>query len=358
MEDLPPSGKLGDGQRANDSFGKIRLNGSEIRQLFHSCPIPLWIFNLDTLHFLEANAAALNMYGYSRQEFCNKAVTDMFPEGDAGTFLDNLNRSSVGFSRTGVWRQQAREGKVMEIELIWAPLTMEGERYGLLAAAEITERRWAEQLLLEVHAHTEGELGSRTMELDAATREMEALTDALPGLALEKPAWLEQFCASLHRLAQMTYQTLRRQDLDVSEMMRSVADEVRRAYPLLRIEFQIQGGVQAHADPELLRIALTDLVRNALAGNREGRALHVEFGARAEGQEVSCYVSDDGMEFDPAKAEKLSLPFPHQSSPSTREIHDLSMVRRIIAKHSGRVWTEARPTGGAIIHFTLPSPDE
>src|ERR1051325_685370 len=188
MGELPPLGDSTDTEKGPHILEKIRLAPHEAGELFLSCPLPLWIFHAATLRILEANPAAANIYGYSREELLSKTVLEMLPREEVDAFLEALREPPKGMSRIGVWRQQSREGKLMDVELIWASLRIEEQPCRLMLAAEITERRWAEQLLLQVHARTEYELGCRTMELDAAAQELESFVQVLLKLGAKIPA--------------------------------------------------------------------------------------------------------------------------------------------------------------------------
>jgi PAS domain S-box-containing protein len=370
MGEVPPLGGPGIGQEAPDILGKIRLSPLEARELFSTCPLPIWIFHAGTLQFLEANPAAEKMFGYSREEFLSLTVPQMLPREELDSFLEALREPPNGLSRIGVWRQRSREGKLMDVELIWASLMIEGQPCRLMLAAEMTERRWAEQLLLQVHAHTEHELGCRTMELDAAAQELESFVQALLKLAAQIPASagtsgedgvgprIEKLCEELICLSRMTYRQVRAQEMNLSAMARDVSDEERRAEPLRKVRFQIQEGIRVQADPELIRMVLVNLFRNALMNARQSTPAEIEFGAREQEQEVVCYVRDNGSAFEPGVAEKLFLPFQNFDPKEPRDQIGLSLVRRIVAKHSGRVWAEGRPNQGTAIYFTLPPADK
>jgi PAS domain S-box-containing protein len=366
MGKVPPPGGLGNGQEPPDILGKIRLLPHEIRELFLTCPLPMWVFNPASLCFLEANPAAEKLYGYSREEFLSMTVPEVLPPEEVDSFLEALRETPQGLSRIGVWRQQSREGKLMDLELIWASLMIEEQSCRLMLAIEITERRWAEQMLLQVHAQTEHELGCRTMEMDAAAREMESFAETLLKLAANTPAGatspgkdnlrqrIEDLCEKMMTLSRMTYRQVRAQEMDLSAMVRDVTEQLRRAEPLRKVHFKIQDGIRVCADPELIRMALLDLFGNALANARTGAPATIEFGARQDENELVCFVRDEGRGFEPGRAEKIFLPFQSVDPNLPGDELGLSMVQRIVAKHSGRTWAEGASNQGAMIYFTLP----
>jgi light-regulated signal transduction histidine kinase (bacteriophytochrome) len=106
----------------------------------------------------------------------------------------------------------------------------------------------------------------------------------------------------------------------------------------------------------LLRQAWTNLLSNALKFTRERDPALIEIGSTAKNHIVTYFVRDNGAGFDASRARDMFLPF--------RRFHDqrrfegqgvgLSIVRRIVARHGGRLWAEAQPDKGATFYFTLP----
>jgi signal transduction histidine kinase len=110
------------------------------------------------------------------------------------------------------------------------------------------------------------------------------------------------------------------------------------------------------ADPGLLRQVYVNLLGNALKFSREASPPLIEVGAYAEGDQQVLFVRDNGVGFDPAQTERMFRPF-------TR-LHDqryqghgvgLSIVKRIVERHGGRLWAQARPNAGATFYFSLSS---
>lgn len=111
------------------------------------------------------------------------------------------------------------------------------------------------------------------------------------------------------------------------------------------------------ADPGLLRQALTNLLSNALKFSSEAEAPCIEVSAQR--QDTGCVVSvrDNGAGFEPARAGELFQPFKRLDTSGRFDGSGvgLTIVRRIVERHGGRVWAEGRPGQGATFSFWLPS---
>jgi PAS domain S-box-containing protein len=119
----------------------LRDSEKEYRMLFHGNPNPMWVFDLETLAFLEVNEAAIQHYGYSREEFLAMTITDIRPPEKNGhrsaTLLDTAERGLV-------WRHRRKDGSLIDVEVFWSPIVFGGRFAALTMATDVTERRRTE----------------------------------------------------------------------------------------------------------------------------------------------------------------------------------------------------------------------
>jgi signal transduction histidine kinase len=110
------------------------------------------------------------------------------------------------------------------------------------------------------------------------------------------------------------------------------------------------------ADPELLKPVFANLIGNAIKFTSAGEAGCVEVGAEATAAGVTVFVRDNGIGFDDEAAARLFTPFV-RLNPQSSDGHGigLSIVRRAVERHGGRVWAEGRPGAGAVFRFSLPA---
>jgi len=154
--------------------------------------------------------------------------------------------------------------------------------------------------------------------------------------------------------ARLTRVALRRESIDLSEMAKQVAAELRLTEPQRRVTFRIARGVTVNGDPGLCRSVLDNLIGNAWKYSLGQEKTVIEFGVRQLGGKPVCFVRDNGPGFDMAWADQLFVPF--QRIPGTAvEGHGIGMatVDKIIKSDGGRVWAESKPGGGASFYFTL-----
>ncbi len=115
------------------------------RLLFESNPLPMWVYDLETLRILAVNDAALAHYGYGRDEFLAMTIKDIRPAEEVPRLLENLSRVSSGLDEAGIWRHRKKDGSEIEVEITSHTLTFAGRQAELVLANDVTERRRAEQ---------------------------------------------------------------------------------------------------------------------------------------------------------------------------------------------------------------------
>jgi light-regulated signal transduction histidine kinase (bacteriophytochrome) len=148
---------------------------------------------------------------------------------------------------------------------------------------------------------------------------------------------------------------MRRETVDLTALAWDIIGRLREAGPERRVEFVIQEGLTAVGDPQLLEIALANLLDNAWKFTGKRPEGVIEFGRRQlEGQPVFL-VRDNGAGFDLAYADKLLGAFQrlHKASEFPGTGIGLATVQRIVHRHGGRVWAEAAVDHGATFYFTL-----
>ena len=309
------------------------------------------------------------------------------------TLMDGVRRgvNQMMRAQTELSRQRDREMHSSAKFSIFITAAGDALGFGLLVFVfyllnrEIAQRRRNQEVIRGLNE----DLQRRATELAAANQELEAfaysvshdlraplqgielsmalLEDEQEALSEECREYLQrvrsasrrmaELIQSLLKLSKITMTELRREPVDLSGLAQAIAGQLQKVQPERPVHVEISPGITASADPQLLRVALENLLGNAWKFTSNQPAARIEVGAEVrEGEEQVYFVRDNGAGFDMAKAGKLFVPFQrlHETAQFEGVGIGLATVHRIIHKHGGRIWAEAAPGKGATFYFTLP----
>jgi PAS domain S-box-containing protein len=117
------------------------------RELFASIPQPMWVYDLESLAFLDVNNAAISHYGYSREEFLSMTLKDICLAEDVPRLPDNVDHVSDGLDKAGIWCHIRKDGNVIEVEITSHVLQFCQRPAEMVLVCDITERRRAGESL-------------------------------------------------------------------------------------------------------------------------------------------------------------------------------------------------------------------
>ncbi|HTZ47424.1 MAG TPA: PAS domain S-box protein [Verrucomicrobiae bacterium] len=126
---------------------ELRKNESFLRLLFEYNPLPTWLYEIETLQFLNVNKAAIELYGYSAEEFARMTILEIRPEEQRDKALNYIKELGADAEEHEFWLHQAKDGRTFEVEVISHELRYAGKRVRLVVAQDISERRQLESQL-------------------------------------------------------------------------------------------------------------------------------------------------------------------------------------------------------------------
>lgn len=194
------------------------------------------------------------------------------------------------------------------------------------------------QILIEEYALTLGEGGvNHLAKIKYNTERMSNLID------------------NLLRLSRVTRHNMELEYVNLSKLCESIVKQNIDQERIVNLNLSIQPGIIAHCDAKLIRIALENLLDNAIKYSSLESSPRISIGAiHHEGEEVFC-INDNGVGFESKFADKIFQPF--------QRLHDgefngtgigLATVQRVIVRHGGKIWAESMPKQGARFYFALP----
>ena len=369
---------------------ELALKDSEqrYRRLFESNPHPMWVYDLESLRFLTVNDAAMAHYGYSREEFLSMTIKDIRPAEDVEPLLEAVH-DERGVHTPVPWRHRLRDGRLIYVEISSHTLDYGGRRARIVLAHDITQRQLAQQALEHLNENLERRVAERTRELAVSNRELEScaysvshdLRAPLPvidgfGKALlsrhagqldeqarhylsrirDNTRQMGELIDDLLSLARVTRAEMQAERVNLAPKAAQIIERLRQRWPDRDVAVEIDDDMSCSGDPRLLVVVLENLIENAWKFTGRTQQARIRIGRKAgEGGETVIYVSDNGAGFDMAYSAKLFNAFQrlHAASDFEGTGIGLATVYRIVTRHGGRVWADARPGEGATFQFTL-----
>ncbi len=118
----------------------LRASEERYRRLFENNPLPMWVYDLETLRFQSVNQAAISQYGYSREEFLGMTLKDIRPEEDIPQLLQRVADLKGRFENVGVWRHRKKDGSYIDVEVTVHDLAFQGLQTKLSVLEDVTEK--------------------------------------------------------------------------------------------------------------------------------------------------------------------------------------------------------------------------
>ena len=135
-------------QERIDAFETIRINEAKYRYMFHNNPQPMWIYDFETLTFLEVNEAAINHYGYTKEEFLSMTLKDIRPKDEIEKLIATLKSANCTFNKSVEIRHKKKNGDLIFVEIISHSIIFNQREARHVLINDITVRKEAEEKLV------------------------------------------------------------------------------------------------------------------------------------------------------------------------------------------------------------------
>ena len=131
----------------------LRRREETFRMLFHDHPLPMWVYDRETHRFLEVNEAAIQKYGYTREEFLGMTIFQIRSPAEADRLSADLAAERSDLQTSQDWKHQLKDGREIEVEILSHALGFAGRQAVLVVAHDITERKRLERQLTQQAFH-------------------------------------------------------------------------------------------------------------------------------------------------------------------------------------------------------------
>jgi two-component system, cell cycle sensor histidine kinase and response regulator CckA len=369
--------------RAEES---VRKSESMFRLLFSNTPLPMWVFDTETLQFLQVNEAATKQYGYTDEEFRRMTVRDVRPDGDSPSFAAHVGEWKQNGRHHGHWQHTKKDGKRFDVDVISHKLEYAGRSVRLVVAQDVSERQMLEgQLRQAQKMEAIGRLAGGVAHdfnnlLMVIKGHTELLLNVLPP-SDHVTRKIEQIDRSADRAAGLTRQLLafsRMQVLQPRPMnLNSVVEEMGKLIPRL-IGEDIELIVRCSADVGTIRAdasQMEQIIMNLAVNSRDAMPKGGRFMIETANVELDSYyreahpvvqpgkyvllaVSDTGTGMDAETQAHIFEPFFTTKEQGKGTGLGLATVYGVVKQSGGFIWVYSEVGKGTTFKIYLPRVDE
>ena len=386
----------------------MRASEAHYRALFEANPLPMWLYDTETLAFLDVNDAAILHYGYARDQFLAMTIKDIRPEEEVPLLLGNVKAARLATDSSGPWRHRKRDGTEIFVEIASHTIDFAGRPARLVLANDVTNRLKVEAEIRRLNDDLEERVKQRTAENERLIEELREANKTADKANQAKSSFLANMSHEIRtpmnavigfaNLALKTELTARQRDyvskihnagVSLLGLINDILDFSKIEAGRLSIEevdFALDAVVEnvvaaaAHGaaekslellinvprdippylvgDPHRLGQVLINLIGNSVkfteAGEVEVRVALLE--KTGEKVKLSFAVRDTGIGMAEEQMASLFQPFSQADSSTTRKYGGtglgLSITRHLVEMMGGQIWVESAPAKGSSFTFT------
>ncbi len=355
------------------------------RDMFVNNPLPMWIYDVDTLKFLEVNTTAVEHYGYSQEEFLNMTLKDIRPESEARRLEQNIKQHAETFQQSDVWKHLTKDGRILDVEITsHAVPSPEGKKYRLVLVNDITEKLKAENALKEAKMLAEASDNLKTNFMNNISHEVRTPLNGIMGASslLSDPDISKDEINELVGIINLSTDRLIQTITDYMDMSLLTSDNMEcfvknfglkgllnefidKFEPSIQekgLQFEkdfADEDVNLDTDRELLGKAINHLLSNAVKFTSHG-SITIGFNKRRGLLEI--FVKDTGVGIAADSQQRVFDRFTQEEQGSVRRFEGsglgLTIVKGIMELLGGKVSLESEKGVGSVFTLSLPLVNE
>ena len=166
--------------------------------------------------------------------------------------------------------------------------------------------------------------------------------------------YMSRLIDDLLRLSRVTRTNIKKEKINISKTAQQIENNLKTLEPKRKVKFDIEQGLEAYGDKNLIRLALENIITNAWKFTENLKDVVIEIKKVKYNAGTAFMIKDNGIGFEMKYVDKLFEPFQRLNFEHVGTGIGLATVKRIIELHGGAIWAEGKVNEGAIFYFTLP----
>jgi PAS domain S-box-containing protein len=366
------------------------------RLLYEFNPIPMSIFNVETLEFLSVNDAFVKKYGYTKEEFLKMTILNIRPNSEKERLEQSVKTIDHGVTNAGVFIHKKRNGELIQVEIIRHDVIFDNKPAKLVLVNDVTDKIKIEHDLLQsnvelILAKEKAEEGDKLKSAFLANMSHEIRTpmNSILGFSFllkkgglsdeKKMKYIELIEAGGQRLLTLISDIVDVSKIEANQLTVDLNTfNLNKLIDTIESQFSVELATKEvaltsttaladnasfiEADEVRLSQILSNLIENAGKFTKKGQ---IEFGYSIKGKLLQFFVKDTGIGIDKKNLESVFERFKQIDNEYTKSGSGtglgLSIVKGLIDLLGGNIWVEseledlpAGKPGGTTFYFSIP----
>ena len=360
---------------------EVKTSEKRYRDMFLNNPLPMWIYDVNTLAFVEVNTTAVERYGYSQEEFLSMTLRDIRPESEVEKLTQNIKDHTESFQESEVWKHLTKDGRILDVEITsHAVPSPPGKTLRLVLVNDITERLKAENALKEAKVLAEASDKLKTNFMNNISHEVRTPLNGIMGASslLSDPDISKDEINELVGIINLSTDRLIQTITDYMDMslltsdnmecfiknfgLKGLLEEFAEKFEpsihekgLLLVKEFADEDVNLDTDRELLGKAINHLLSNAIKFTSTGS---ITMGFKDRRGVLEIFVKDTGVGIAADSQQRVFERFTQEEQGNVRRFEGsglgLTIVKGIVELLGGNVRLESEKGVGSVFTLSLP----
>lgn len=361
----------------------LRESEEKYKFLFYNNPQPSWMYDLETLAFLEVNDAAILHYGYTREEFLNMTIKDIRPREDVQTLINDIHRKkTLDFRNNRQWRHLKKNGELIHVKISSHSMEYKGKPARHVLINDITDQVKTENgIRAALEKATESDrlkssfLANMSHELRTPLNSILGFGELLidPSFnEVDKKEFIQIMKQSEYRLLSLIEDivdlsimetgeiSLTKHSFLLSELLipihtRHLPNAAKKGLELIVNSSGFRNDTAINSDRGRITQILNKLLENAIKFTDKGS---IELGLHLREEFVQFYVKDTGIGINKEFHTRIFDRFWQVDSGLNRQYEGsgigLTVAKNLVELLGGNIGLDSTPGIGSTFYFTIP----
>lgn len=352
---------------------KIITAEENYRKLFINNPMPMWVYDLKTLSFLEINNAAIEKYGYTREEFLTMNLFDIRPAEDHKELMRNVaSDDNKRFTTSGIWRHLKKNGQSIFVEINSHPIEFNNRKAKIVLALDISERKEAEKEIQALIFELDNFVYRASHDLRGPLARLKGLSQvALMEIKDEvsrnyfnlintSANVLDNTLVRLLSINNLKHTVLEEEKVNIHELIENIVQIKKEVIESAGISFEneISEDLYVKADKNVLRLAIQNILENSIqyrnVDEQHTNNMYIRVSSVIENQKLKLIFEDNGIGIEESQVDKIFTIFHRGTEKSEGSGLGLYIAKIAMDKMKGGIRLANHQKSNTVFELILP----